>query len=914
MEAGVDTRALVGREQELARIHQFLERATATPAALVLEGEPGIGKTTLWHAGVDAAQTDGRQVLRAQPAEAERNLSFSALGDLLDPVLGRLRALSAPRRRALEAALLMASNDDRAPDALAVGLATRDLLRPLAEEHPLLVALDDTQWVDQPSRETLAYALRRLERAPIGLLTACRPGAEAIALGEREQLVVEPLSIEALRQLFSVRGAATMTRSTLTRVYEASGGNPFFALELARALEGRQLRPSEPLPVPATLSELTASRFEQLGPDAREVLLYAAALARPTAELISDAAGEGAGPALDEAISAGVIEQDGSRLRFTHPLLASVHYGSATPDERARTHRRLAEVVTDPEERGRHLGAATTAPDAGVAAVLDQAASAARARGAPAAAAELAEVALRLTPATDEAAVLQRLRAAADHHFTAGSTARARALLEQALSESPRGPPRARVALELATLLDSQNLVAERPLLARALHEAGNDLALRAEIHHQLAYYSLMDIGQSRPHAHLAHRLAERTGNAELITKTLALAVDRDFWAGEGIDRDLIRRGIALEPQSPGLGLNSRPTFTYAFVLDWSGDVENAAALWEELRSLGCSRGGLDLNYILYYSACHELISEDWEQAARFAEEAWMLAIDAERDVDAGAIRWGRAIIAAYRGETEQARSEAVEAHRLSAAAGDPDPFFAGWGLGVLDLSLDEPAAALARLRPATEERLLTGKREPGLMLGFPEHVEAAVRCGKLDEAAELLDYVEEHARRLDRAWALACCERGRGLLAAARCDDQTAETAFTLAYEQHARRPQQLATYELARTLLVHGSILRRRQQKRQARAALEQALAIFERLGAAVYAQRARSELARIGGRRAAAGEELSETERRIAELVAQGLSNKEVAAALSLSPKTVEWNLSKVYAKLGIRSRTELAGRWR
>jgi DNA-binding CsgD family transcriptional regulator len=199
-------------------------------------------------------------------------------------------------------------------------------------------------------------------------------------------------------------------------------------------------------------------------------------------------------------------------------------------------------------------------------------------------------------------------------------------------------------------------------------------------------------------------------------------------------------------------------------------------------------------------------------------------------------------------------------------------------------------------------------------MLGFPEHVEGAVACGEFDEAGELLDFVEEHARRLDRAWALGCCARGRALLAAAHDDDAGAEAAFALAYEQHARRPQQLRTYELARTLLVHGSILRRRQQKRRAREVLEQALEIFETLGAAVYAERARSEVARIGGRMAAAGGGLSETERRVADLVAQGLSNKEVATALSLSPKTVEWNLSKVYAKLGIRSRTELASRMR
>ena len=362
-------------------------------------------------------------MLSARPAEAERELSFSGLGDLLAPALDRVEALSPPRRRALEVALLLASDEQTAPDPRALGLATLDLLRLLAEEEPLLVAVDDTQWLDPPSRETLAYALRRLDREPIALLAACRPGADA--LGDSERVVVGPLSVGALHELIRNRIGA-VPRPTLVRVHETSGGNPFFALELVRALEGRELPPGEALPVPATLSALTASRFERLGAEAREALLYVAALARPTREVVTAAVGEHAGSALRAAAAAGVIEADGSRLRFTHPLLASVRYGSATRDERARVHRRLAGLVTDAEERGRHLGAAATAPDAGVAAALDEAAAAARARGTPAAAAELAESAVRLTPADDPASGLRRIGTAADHHFAAGST-RARA-------------------------------------------------------------------------------------------------------------------------------------------------------------------------------------------------------------------------------------------------------------------------------------------------------------------------------------------------------------------------------------------------------------------------------------------------------------------------------------------------------
>ena len=319
MEADAAGGSLFGRERELALIHRFHERGARGPATLVLEGEPGIGKTTLWLAGVEAARQQGRVVLQARPAEAERDLSFSALGDLLEPAAGRLEELSPPRRRALQVALLLSSGETAAPDARAVGLATLDLLRVLAEQGPLVVALDDTQWLDPPSRETLAYALRRLEREPVGLLTARRARAETLALGETERIVIGPLSLGALHEVIRSRASTTLARPTVVRVHETSGGNPFFALELVRALDGRELRPGDPLPVPATLRDVTASRFEPLGPDTREVLLYVAALARPTVEVLTAAAGEDAGSALEAAVAAGLLETDGSAVAFHAP-------------------------------------------------------------------------------------------------------------------------------------------------------------------------------------------------------------------------------------------------------------------------------------------------------------------------------------------------------------------------------------------------------------------------------------------------------------------------------------------------------------------------------------------------------------------------------------------------------------------
>ena len=301
----------------------------------------------------------------------------------------------------------------------------------------------------------------------------------------------------------------------------------------------------------------------------------------------------------------------------------------------------------------------------------------------------------------------------------------------------------------------------------------------------------------------------------------------------------------------------SRPSCAYAWALKWSGDLEQAGLLWERLRALGRSEGDLDVIHILFFSTYHELLAEDWEQAARFADEAWALAVDAERDVEVSQCRRARATVDAYRGLVEGTRATAEEARRLGAAAGFSKQSLSGLALGVLELSLGEPESALAQLRPMTQKKLSRGTKEPGLMLGFPEHVEAAIACGELDEASEVLDFVEEHARRLDRAWALGCCARGRALLATAREDEAAAESAFALAYEQHARRPQQLPTYELARTLLAHGSILRRRRHRRRARDSLERALAIFEHLARAGLrgADADRSSAASAAGRRPAA-----------------------------------------------------------
>ena len=366
--AGATADWVVGRDDEVAAIERALALAAAGPAALVLDGDPGIGKTTLWRAGVERARALGFRVLVARPAEAERELSFAGLADLVSDVTGRLDALPAPQRRSLRVALLLDEAGATPVDDRAIAAAVLGLFRSLAAERPLLLAVDDTQWLDRPSQLAVQYAVRRLDGERVGVLAAHRRAEPSrLELEHAERLAVGPLTLAATHELLRMRLGRTFPRPTLVRLHETSNGNPFFAIELARVLADRQLAIDEPIPVPGTLRELVGKRFEQLSPQARETALFVAALGRPTASALAAAVGDGDRVAsdLDEAVAADVLDRDHDRLRFTHPLLASVSYAEATPAERRAVHRRLAEVVGDPEERARHAGAAAEAPGRG---------------------------------------------------------------------------------------------------------------------------------------------------------------------------------------------------------------------------------------------------------------------------------------------------------------------------------------------------------------------------------------------------------------------------------------------------------------------------------------------------------------------------------------------------------------------
>src|SRR5215468_4966796 len=904
----------------MAAVAAFLDAVGSGSAGLVLEGAAGIGKTTVWAAGAALAAGRGYTVLSCRPAESEARLSFAALGDLLGGVLEEAVAgLPPPQRRALEVALLLADPAGSPPEQRAVCVAFLGVLRGLAASGPVVVAVDDLQWLDVPSAAAVEFAVRRLGEARAGLLASARiegggralPAAGTGLPAERvTRLRVGPLPLGAFESVVRASAGAGLSRLTIRRLFDASGGNPFYGLELARALQraGAEPAPGEPLPVPGDLRGVLGARLAALPAGARDVLLVAACLRSPTAAMLEQAGGPAAPASLQAAADQGVVEVEGGRVPFTHPLLASAVYSGTPPGRRREAHRRLGELAPTVEERARHLALSAGGPDENVAAALDQAAQAAAARGAPEVAAELAELAAALTPQDRLSARWRRRSEAGGYLFRAGDTARARRDLEALVAEMPAGRDRAEALLVLAEILwhDVGEPVATQ-MLEQALGEASASRALQARIHIKIAKLTDSDLPYAARHAEAGLALAEQLGDPGLTGQALVEKLYLDFWTGRGLGVELGEKAMELEREARPMRIEDRAAMALGVCLKQADRFDEARRWFEQMLHAAREEGDdSSLPNLLAHLADLECWAGNWPAAERYAAQCWEADQRVEHRAWQSVPLYVRALIDAHLGRVEAARAEAAEGLAVATSAQDPWSVMLGSGaLGFLELTTGNLEQAEASLSRAVDLGDRIGLAEPAAWRFHANHIEAVIGLGDLDRAETLLGRLDGWGRATDRPWTLATAARCRGLLLAARGDTSGAEQALQEALRHH----QDLAMpFELGRTLLVLGQLQRRAKRKKIAKQHLERALGIFESLPAPPWAGRARAELSRLG-LRPPAPLALTATEERVAALAASGHTNRQVARALFLSPRTVEDNLARIYRKLGITSRAEL-----
>jgi DNA-binding NarL/FixJ family response regulator len=878
-----------------------------------------MGKTALWAAAVARATLRGYRVLHSRPAEAEARLAFASLSDLLaDVPRDHMLALPAPQCQALEAALLRAGSAGATVDRRSVSMAVLGVLRSLSTQGPLLIAIDDWQWVDPPSVRTLDFVLRRLHAHKVGAVLTLRTGSSfdlgrELLEGQLEQVEIGPLNLTALRHMLAERLHLRLPRPTVIRVERASGGNPLFALEIGRAIlrSGSPPNPGEPLPVPDTLHEALRERLAVLPHAARRALLILAASGRPTITLLRQMRGGKASRELRSAVTASIVDVTrDERIRFTNPLLAAVILASASPEDRRTLHRRLAQVASDPEERAAYLASSgATAADLQV---IDTGARSAALRGAPDIAAELGEHTLSLVPSDRPEELFRRKTELAWYHFQAGNATRGRELLEAVMVAAPPGPTRARALWRLGQLRSQEDSsVAAAELFTRALADTGSDACLRAELERDTAL-ALIASGQvtgAEAHARAAMEHAVRLGDRRLLTAATTPLALVSFFAGEGLPPEMASPAPE-DLYADDLPVGMRPNVLLGMVLRWSDRFDAARLLLEaEYRRVierGCEH---EVPGVLWHLSELECWTGNWELAATYAETGKQAALLGATQPALALAYYASALMHGCRGAVEDARRDAAAGLAVAGASGlAPVAALIHHVLGFLELSLGDAPAAHGWLAPLDGAVTAMGFKEPCVLRFLPDAAEALIGIGDLLQASRLLAPFEKHAQALERSWAMAAAGRCRGLLLAAAGDTAEAVQALDCAVAHHAELDLPL---ERGRTLLAKGQVHRRRREKRRAREALEGASRIFDGLGARLWARRAHAELARIGLRPPSA-HELSQTETQVARLAADGMTNRQIASALFLSPRSVDGVIARIYQKLGIRSRAELGSR--
>ncbi len=837
----------MGRDRDLAELEGFIDALATGPGRLLVEGDPGIGKTTLWRAAVDTAERRGYRVLACCPAESESQLAYAGLGDLLAGVDAvHFEGLPGPQRAALDTALMRAPSGGAAAEPRAIFAGFGGVLRALAREVPVLVAVDDRQWLDGGSRRALEFVARRLADERVGLLAAARRDGHSSWASGPGVVRVGPLSPAALHQLIKAQAGVSLPRPSVLRVHRMTEGNPLFALQIVAVLVSDGLPDAGAAwPVPDDLQDSVAARLQMLPAPVRTALCAAAATARATISGLD-------APALHAAERAGIVTIAGDgRVRFAHPLFASAIYRSTTAAERRRVHAELAGQADDVEERARHLALACAGPDERVAALLDRAADAARARGAPDLAAELAGRASTLTPPEQPALAWQRRLTCAEHCVHAGDLPHARDLLLELVADPAPGPGRSvalrllgEVCYRLGALDDALRFLGE------AVQAAEGDPAPTARAEMSLAFalfYSFSSFDQAAAATGRALTLAEGLPEQPgLLASALAAQAASDLVLGRGLDEQRIGQALALEDHRQLVPVEWRASLLAGNILLETEQLDRARVVLQGLRTRLVERGqDSDLPDVLALLARLECLAGNLDTAAELADSGYDLARQEGSDSRATHARATRALIHAHRGDEQQTRTVAAEAIQLAAGSGwQVGAFMANTALGLLAVSLGNDRAAVSTLATSIQLVEQHGVIDPFRKPFLPDTIEALVHLGHLDRADRLTGQLEDCARALHRRTAIVAAARCRALIEAAHGQVQAALDALSEVLHESPHNPTPL---EHARTLIVKGQLERRSKHKREAATSLQHALQITQRIGAALWAEKARTELAR-------------------------------------------------------------------
>jgi DNA-binding CsgD family transcriptional regulator len=910
------------RSAEWHRVRDFAQQIRASPAALAIQGEAGAGKSTLWRAGIEAAGAAGYRLLRSEPSASETDLSFAGLSDLLAGFSPLAEAgIPGPQLEALQVALQLRPAGDKPPTAHAVGLAVLAALRGCLSRHPLLIAIDDVQWLDDATREVVTFALRRLSSGPLSLLVAARTEAVAdpltagapppprawhellAAVPVAKAIDLGPLDVRQIQNLLPRNVTAAHARM-VTRL---SRGNPFWALQVS-ASPG-----TAPNEVPALARTLTDSLSRSLSDSGSAALVAVAAAGRITLSEVLAVLDYliDPGAAVDEAVLAGVVVETGARLSVAHPLIGAAALESLPPGRRAQLYQRLARASSNPERYAQFAAlAASPGPDPRVASALDAAATAAHARAASAAAAEFAAQSVLFTPESDEAGLTRRRIRAAELLFLAGDLRRS---LEHLRPLDIDQLATAELERALPLLLDMTDLVrgtaAAAATISRAVEDAGTDPRRRALVF-ALASDVIYGIRGGRRDAALeAIRCAENAGApaAASLHRALVNLFMAKVATAEGFDGALLDRAAGLEASLPAGRLYDRADVQRGWSR-YTEDLDNARAALR--RSVSLARDDSDdfaLAIFLSYLATTEVLAGDYPAAEAAVKASDAASVGYEWLPSPWFVE-PRCELLIAAGDLDGADRLADQRLPADARATITVRFMGACLRGKVSAWRGDHAATVRYLGDAARCAEQLDWADPGVRCYLdPWLAEAYIATGRTGDARRISATLRDTGGRLGRPALTGCADRIEALAAAEAGDLDGAARWAGAAVAAHEASPLRA---ELARSLLVLGQVERRRKGRRQSRDAFRRAYGLATAMGHRPLIARVEQEMPRVAAERS--DNELTATEQRVADLIAAGATNREAATALFVSVRTVETHVASIYRKLGVRTRAELARR--